>query len=382
MVEILKNINSNMATNQFIPIKVDDLYLDPENPRLPERLKNASEKDVLNWMLSDATLVDLMASIAENGFFNGEPILIVEEEGKHVVVEGNRRLASIKLLANPDLASESPRTIRAISETAIRKNNIPTEIWVYKCISRNEVKNYLGFRHVSGVKQWPLISKARYLYDLFVKKNRFEYEVYKEIAREIGSKGNYVRKLLIGYQAFQIVRTRNWFGMGEYLNEESFDLSLISEVLNGQSSVAEFAGIDVNSEKPFENIRHENFEQLTKWLYQITESGRTRIGDNRNLRLLNKILQNEEAKKAFIEDGKSITEAAELTDLSDENIRFYLSEAISNLNEAQKLIHKAKAPTKKDEDLIEEITSSADVIASHIRKIIRQNKFKNQNIEE
>lgn len=371
-----------MATNQFIPIRVDDLHLDPENPRLPERLRNASEKDVLNWMLSDATLVDLMASIAENGFFNGEPILIIEEGGKHIVVEGNRRLASIKLLANPELASESPKTIRTISEIANNKNNIPREIWVYKCVDRNEVQNYLGFRHVSGVKQWPLISKARYLYNLFVRKNRFEYEVYKEIAREIGSKGNYVRKLLIGYQAFQIVRTRNWFGMGEYLNEESFDLSLISEVLNGQSIVAEYAGVDVNSEKPFENIKHENFEQLTKWLYQITESGRTRIGDNRNLRLLNKILQNEEAKKAFIEDGKSITEAAELTDLSDDNIRYYLNEANANLNEAQKLIHKAKNPTKKDEDLLEEIVSSAELIAAHLKKTIRQNKFKTQTTQE
>jgi hypothetical protein len=371
-----------MANNQFTPIRISDLHLDPENPRLPERLKNASEKDVLNWMLSDATLVDLMASIAENGFFNGEPILIVEERGKLIVVEGNRRLASIKLLANPELATESPRTIRAISETAIRKNNIPTEIWGYKCVNRNEVQNYLGFRHVSGVKQWPLISKARYLYNLFLKKNRFDYEVYKEIAREIGSKGNYVRKLLIGYQAFQIVKNRNWFGMKEYLNEESFDLSLISDVLNDQSIVAAYAGINVNNEKPFENIKLENFEQLAKWLYQITETGRTRIGDNRNLRLLNKILQNEEAKKAFIEDGKSITEAAELTDLSDENIRFYLNEAISNLNEAQKLIHKAKAPTKKDEDLLEEISSSAEVILSHIKKTIRQNRFKNQNNEE
>lgn len=370
-----------MANNQFMLVKVEDLHLDPENPRLPIRLKNAHEKDVLNWMLSDATLVDLMASIAENGFFNGEPILIVELHGKHIVVEGNRRLASIKLLANPELASESPKTIRAISEMAIAKNNIPNEIWVYKCVDRNEIQNYLGFRHVSGVKQWPLISKARYLYDLFQKKNRFDYGVYKEIARETGSKGNYVRRLLIGYQAFQIIRTRNWYGMGDYLNEESFDLSLISDVLNSQSIVAEYVGIDVNKENPFDNIKDENFERLTKWLYQVTENGRTRIGDNRNLRLLNKILQNESAKKAFIEDGKSITESAELTDLSDENIRYYLNEANSNLNEAQRLIHKAKAPTKKDEELLEDIINSAEIMASHIRKTIKKNKLNNQTTE-
>jgi hypothetical protein len=364
-----------MSTNQFIPIAVKDLHLDPDNPRLPERLKNASEKDVLNWMLTDATLVDLMASIAENGFFNGEPILIVAENGKNVVVEGNRRLASIKLLDNPELATESPRTLKAISDTANIKNHIPEEIWVYQCASRNDVQNYLGFRHVSGVKQWPLISKARYLYDLFIKKNRFEYEVYKEIAREIGSKGNYVRKLLLGYQAFQLIKNKNWFGMGEYLNEESFDLSLISEVINSYSAVASYMNIDINHDQPFESVEIAKLEEVTKWLYQITENGSTRIGDNRNLRLLNKVLQNDEAKKAFIDDKKSIKEAAELTDLSDDNIRFYLNQANSNMLEAQKLVHKAKMPTKKDEDLIEDISSSAALIAAQFKKIIRDNKI-------
>ncbi len=367
-----------MVTNKFISVGVGALHLDPENPRLPERLKNSSEREVLNWMLSDATLIDLMASIAENGFFSGEPILIVEENGRKIVVEGNRRLASVKLLANPSLATESPRAIRAIAETAIAKDNIPTEIWVYKCNDRNEAQNYLGFRHVSGVKQWPLISKARYVTNLFEQKNRFDYEVYKEIAKEIGSKGAYVRKLIIGYQAFQIVRTRNWFGMGDQLNEESFNLSLISEVLSEQPTVAEYVGVDINSERPFADVKIEQFEQLTKWLYQITENGRTRIGDNRNLRYLTKVLQNEDAKKAFVDGGKSITEAAELTDLSDENIRYYLGEANANLNEAQKLIHRAKSPTRKDEDLLEEIVSSAEVMASHVKKVIRQNRIMSQ----
>lgn len=367
-----------MTSKQFISIKVADLHLDPENPRLPERLKNAKEKEVLNWMLSDATLVDLMASIAENGFFNGEPILIVKEGERMTVVEGNRRLAAMKLLKNPELASESPRTVKTIAETAVKKNTIPSEVWVYLCTNRDEVKNYLGFRHVSGVKQWPLISKARYLFDLFTDKNRFDYDVYKELAKEIGSKGNYVRKLIIGYQAFQIIKSNNWFGMGEYLNEESFDLSLISEVLNTQTTVAGYANISINSDKPFENLNLETFEQLVKWLYQITESGRTRIGDNRNLRLLSKVLQNEDAKNAFIIDGKSILEAAELTDLSDENIRYYLNEASINLTEAQKLVHKSKAPIKKDEELLEEIVSSAEVILAHIKRTIRQNKINTQ----
>ena len=121
---------------------------------------------------------------------------------------------------------------------------------------------------------------------------------------------------------------------------------------------------------------------MTKWLYQITENGSTRIGDNRNLRLLNKILQNEEAKKAFIDDKKPITEAAELTDMADENIRYYLLLASGNLIEAQRLIHKAKFPTKKDEDLLEEIASSVELIAYHFKKTIRANRINSQTIQE
>ncbi|MBW8683813.1 hypothetical protein [Chitinophaga rhizophila] len=87
---------------QFGSIAVDRLHLDPENPRLPERLKRASDIDVLNWMLSDATLVDLMASIAENNFFNGEPVLAVNENGKYIVVDllscWRSRLMKMKLL--------------------------------------------------------------------------------------------------------------------------------------------------------------------------------------------------------------------------------------------------------------------------------------------
>jgi hypothetical protein len=358
------------ANDKFINIQVGDLHLDPQNPRLPDRLKKASEKEVLNWMLTDATLIDLMASIAENNFFSGEPILVVQEDGKNIVVEGNRRLAAVKLLNNPELATESPRTVRSVSDIAKAKGNIPAALWVYLCLNREEAQNYLAFRHISGVKQWPLISKARYLYDIFLSKGRTDYDVYKELAREIGSKAAYVRKLLLGYQAFQIIRSKNWFGIKD-LEEETFDLSLISEVINEQSAVASFIGVDTKSDKPFESVKLEQFEEVAKWLYQITENGSTRIGDNRNLRLLNKVLQNEEAKKAFIDDKKSITEAAELTDLADDNIRYYLQLASSNLIEAQRLVHKTRNPTKKDQVLLDDILSSAELIQSRLNKALR-----------
>ncbi|MDQ2862176.1 MAG: ParB N-terminal domain-containing protein, partial [Bacteroidota bacterium] len=178
--------------SQFAPVLISLLDLDPENPRLPEKLKtkDTTESDVLNWMLEDATLVDLIASIAENGFFPGEPIIVIEglKKGRYTVVEGNRRLAALKLLQDPTIAEVSNATVSKLSELAWKKKHVPLDVSVYVAPDRDSVDNYLGFRHVTGVKQWPTISKARYLYRLFKKKEYYD-GIFKELAREIGSKG-------------------------------------------------------------------------------------------------------------------------------------------------------------------------------------------------
>jgi ParB-like chromosome segregation protein Spo0J len=72
-------------------------------------------------MLSDATLIDLMASISENGFFSGEPIIVISNNDNYTVIEGNRRLAAIKLLANPGLAIISPKAVEYLSIEAKEK---------------------------------------------------------------------------------------------------------------------------------------------------------------------------------------------------------------------------------------------------------------------
>ena len=194
-----------MEANKFIEIDIKNLKLDYINPRLPERLKGAADKEVLNWMLSDATLIDLMASISET----------------YIVIEGNRRLAAIKLLANPGLAAISPKAVESLSNEAKAKNNIPEKLWVYIVKERREVENYLAFRHVTGVKQWPVISKARYLNHLYQQKTIKNISVYKDLAKEIGSKASYVRRLLIGYKAFEIIQSRKYYNIPD-LDEENF----------------------------------------------------------------------------------------------------------------------------------------------------------------
>ena len=83
---------------------VDELFLDPQNPRLGRhRTKDTtSPEELLKWM-REFVLDEIALSYIENGgFWAHEPLMVVKEnlydEPRLVVVEGNRRLASLKYL--------------------------------------------------------------------------------------------------------------------------------------------------------------------------------------------------------------------------------------------------------------------------------------------
>ena len=102
-----------MKYKKFIEAKIEDLQLDAFNGRLPQRIQGKSEKDIIEWMLSDDSFFDLIASIGTYDFYFGEPLLVIEsgQQGKHIVIVGNRRLASCKILNNPALANVKNKRI-------------------------------------------------------------------------------------------------------------------------------------------------------------------------------------------------------------------------------------------------------------------------------
>ena len=354
---------SNLGLHQ---IGVGELKLDPENPRLPERLKGAPDREILNWMLTDATLADLMASIAENGFFGGEALIGIHDEadGKIIIVEGNRRLASVKVLHNPNLVDSKIKTVRELADDTTKNNNLPAFLPVYIVKDRDEVANYLGFRHVSGVKQWPVIAKARYLFVLY--SNRvWSADIYRQLAKEIGSKSVYVRRLIIGFQLFQRIQEHNFYDL-DYLTEENFDLSPINDAATKHGAISAYMGVKLDSERALDSLIERNFRNVFRWLYERDKDGETKIGESRNLPVLNKILSTEEAKFAFVEENYSLEDAAALTALADDNIRWHLQNARASMIEAQKLVHKIKSPNRSDVRLLNEIISSAETIKREI----------------
>src|SRR5207244_4297196 len=101
------------------------LLLDTENPR-HESVE--SQRDAILALIEDQgpKLVRLAADISEYGVSPIDRFLVMKHRRNYVVVEGNRRIGSIKLLENPDLAEDTPiyREILKVASTAV----VPTEV--------------------------------------------------------------------------------------------------------------------------------------------------------------------------------------------------------------------------------------------------------------
>ena len=108
-----KAINSPQDTDrkEVQWVTLDQLRLDPHNPRLREGMDNASQPELLAELAEEYQLQDLARSIADNGYFSEEPLVTVKHKNRAEwsVIEGNRRLAALQLLEHPNSA---PREMR------------------------------------------------------------------------------------------------------------------------------------------------------------------------------------------------------------------------------------------------------------------------------
>src|SRR5437773_3003160 len=96
------------AVPPLTTMAVEELHFDRENPRLAEFGVNdrASDEEILVILWDAMDVRELVQSIAASGFFQHEPIIVTNEGRGNVVIEGNRRLAAVKVLLDPQLARQ------------------------------------------------------------------------------------------------------------------------------------------------------------------------------------------------------------------------------------------------------------------------------------
>lgn len=189
-------------------LPLDALLLDDENPRLPEHLHRASQAAILRWMYQESVLEELADSFIDHGYLDHEPIFVKEADGsdKWIVLEGNRRLAALMILTGHSVAQEAEIEFPLVeppSEDALRRLGV---IPGRKVDSREDVRHYVGFRHIGGLKEWPPEAKARWIEEEIQRRfsaSRQPANVFAEIARSVGTSAQSIRG---PYLALRILR--------------------------------------------------------------------------------------------------------------------------------------------------------------------------------
>ncbi len=145
-------------------IPIGKLLLDTQNPRHD---KVASQKDAIAALIASERqkLVVLANDILGYGLSPVDRLLVIKANRSYTVVEGNRRLAVVKILSNPALADGTPieRQMRRLAA----KGPIPSDAECAIAPSRKEAKHWMVLRHGgeaegAGVVPWNAMAANRF----------------------------------------------------------------------------------------------------------------------------------------------------------------------------------------------------------------------------
>lgn len=282
----------------------EELCLDPLNPRLGrENTRSIASQEKVLSLMEDWTLEELAVSFVENGFWPQEALIVVEEKlygtMAKVVVEGNRRLAALRLLK---LASDGKKNGGKWNEI-IGKKTIPstlfTRIPYLVAKSREEVDAFLGFRHVTGIKEWKPAEKAEFIAKL-IEKRHLSYE---DVRKRIGSKMPAVRQHYISYRL--LLQMEDTEDIAVEKVEKKFSVLYLSLRTEG---VQKYLHIDIladpaKAKKPVPPNRLKALAHFAQWLFG-DEKTPPLFTDSRNVDKLGKALESPRAVQ-YLERAES-----------------------------------------------------------------------------
>lgn len=286
--------SSPLATAPSEPRAEQDLRFDARNPRLSED-EDVSQAELLMRLWRDFAVDELALSIAANGFFPHEPLFAAEEDGELVVVEGNRRLAAVRLLRHATLRADVGATDlpRISKRRAAELESLPVVV-----CPRADIWQYVGFKHVNGPQAWRSHSKAQYIAWVH---NELDVPL-PDIAEQIGDKHHTVRRLYRALMVLQQAEDADVFHVEDRAKKQ-FAFSHLYTGLD-YKGFEQFVGIKRDSSykpRPVPKRSLPQLGQLLIWLYGSKSRNEEPVirSQNPDLRILDEVLLSKDGTAAL-----------------------------------------------------------------------------------
>lgn len=350
-----------MSDREKKNIDLEKLLFDPQNPRLPKKLQGATDENkIIDYMVKYGNIIELMSSIAETNYSDAEPLLVTSNtKGAYIVIEGNRRLAALKLLNRPELTKIRAQTIKDVVSNA---KYIPQEIPCILYSKREDVLDYLGYRHITGVKDWGALEKARYLdqlYQLHIEKTPVD-QIYAKLAKMIGSRADYVSKLHTALKLYDKANNNAYYGAD--IQEEDISFSWFPTAL-GYKELVKYIGLS-SLDGTLDKLNEDHYEKIFTWMFSPQKAV---IKESRQISNLAKITVFPAAVER-LDKGASIDEALLYTSAPSDAFISMLQEAQKKLKQAIETIGQLSEEPSDAMMLLQEIDKAVKTISGALKE--------------
>lgn len=264
-------------TTQYraVSVRTGSLMLDNRNARLPEEMRSPNQRALLQALLETEDVKDLARSIAKLGIFPNERLVAMQDGHKYVVLEGNRRLAAIKLLLNPELAPTTAlvKTFRRLSEMADLQSLGKLDVAVVK--DRVSAAPIIAALHIGQAKKgWSNLQQARYYRELVE-----QGQSIADVADEIGTTVAEVQSFLRNEQLHRIALSLEYEPeMRRKIEDSRFPLTTLGRFIESRAG-RHAMGLELGNDGNLRGTVHpERFKSILNRVARdvATEKGFTR----------------------------------------------------------------------------------------------------------
>ena len=236
-------------------IKLENLFFDPDNLRYDDNfdfepmpkdkiMNKTNQLKVYNKLQND--IRELIGSIIENDFIYIEMIVAekIDEIGNYYIVEGNRRLSTLKYIQEnyhfEDLKPSLQNIMRHGLDVKVNTTEYDEDV-------------LMGMRHITGVKHWNGFAKAK----LVIKLKDIKGYTFEEIANKVGKRVADVKKQ---YYSFKLLHNMEKDGYNRF---EVKNLYTIFYETLGKPAFRDWLDWDENQ---MEFLNKNNLDRFYKWI--------------------------------------------------------------------------------------------------------------------
>ena len=301
-------------------VEVKKLNFDQDNPRYSsdKGLPHETDEEIAVYLNETSDLGELLQSISTSGYVDIEPLIVMGQGSKLIVLEGNRRLAALKILGDNEFASRCRINVPPVASNIEKTLR---EVSVYRVNQRSEARDFIGFKHINGAHRWDSIAKARYAADWLneERKKGGDGLSLQEIARRMGDRHSTLQRMVNGYYVLEQAESEGLFSIEDREQGKQFSFSHLYTAL-ARPGYQKYLGIEKNASlaepkpKPIAKESYSNLRQLLLWLFGSDSDSMPAVirSQNPHIKQLGEILDNPKARRIMQESNNLARAYAEV----------------------------------------------------------------------